>query len=78
MENIIYILVYSMRKLGDSTSLPHTFYGKGSKGPVTSTLYLSGALIGFMVPWVAALIYLLAAFFWRLPDKKVEHLRQER
>jgi uncharacterized membrane protein len=50
--------------------------GQDWKGKLSPVLYLVGIALSFIVPWVAALIYVSAAGLWLIPDRRIERTMQ--
>ena len=37
-------------------------------------LYLAAIALSFVVPWLAAALYVLAALIWLIPDRRMEKI----
>ena len=48
--------------------------GSDWKGKSSPALYLIGVALTFWRPWVAQLIYVLAALMWLVPDRRIEKI----
>ena len=48
--------------------------GNDFKGKVSVVIYLAGIALAFVAPWVSAALYTLAAAWWLVPDRRIEHL----
>lgn len=46
--------------------------GKDLKGKMSPVLYLIAIPCAFVSPWIAGGIYLLVAFIWLVPDRRIE------
>jgi uncharacterized membrane protein len=46
--------------------------GRDWKGKVSLVLYLIAIVAAFMLPWLAQVIYVLVAFMWLVPDRRIE------
>ena len=46
--------------------------GKDYKGKVSPILYILGSVFSWFSPWMAGGIYVLVAFIWLIPDKRIE------
>jgi uncharacterized membrane protein len=46
--------------------------GKDIKGKISPILYVLGIASGWISPWIAGGIYILVAFIWVVPDKRIE------
>jgi uncharacterized membrane protein len=57
---------------GDSTLAKAV--GNDFKGKVSVVIYLAGIALAFVAPWVSAALYTLAAAWWLVPDRRIEHL----
>ena len=44
------------------------------KGKVSPVLYLIGIIAAFRAPWMAQVLYLLAALLWLVPDRRIERV----
>ena len=42
------------------------------KGKLSPALYLAGIVLSCWLPWLAQLIYVLAALIWLVPDRRIE------
>ncbi len=42
------------------------------KGKLSPVLYLGGIVLSCWLPWLAQLIYVLAALIWLVPDRRIE------
>ncbi|WP_347373684.1 TMEM175 family protein [Aequorivita sp. Q41] len=52
--------------------------GKDYKGKASPILYILGIILAFFIPWVAAVLYVLVAFMWLIPDKRIEIIFNEK
>ena len=48
--------------------------GRDWKGKLSLVLYLAGVVSTAWLPWVAQAIYVVAALFWVIPDRRIEHV----
>jgi uncharacterized membrane protein len=46
--------------------------GRDVKGRVSPLLYVAGILAAFVLPWLAAALYVLVAVIWLVPDRRIE------
>jgi uncharacterized membrane protein len=46
--------------------------GKDFKGKISPVLYLIAVVVSLFVPWLAAIIYILVALMWLVPDPRIE------
>jgi uncharacterized membrane protein len=51
--------------------------GRDWKGKLSPVLYLTAILTTVWLPWVAQVIYVLAALIWIVPDSRIEHVLSE-
>ncbi len=42
------------------------------KGKISLVLYLAGAGLAFVRPWIAHLLYVIVALIWLVPDRRIE------
>jgi uncharacterized membrane protein len=47
--------------------------GKDWKGKLSPVLYLLAIVLTFFAAWAAQLIFVLVAFLWLIPDRRIEH-----
>ncbi|OLL30449.1 hypothetical protein BTH42_16980 [Burkholderia sp. SRS-W-2-2016] len=50
--------------------------GADFKGKVSVVIYLIGIGLAFVLPWVSAVLYALAAAWWFVPDRRIEHVME--
>jgi uncharacterized membrane protein len=48
--------------------------GSDFKGRVSVVIYLAGIALAFVQPWLSAALYTLAAAWWLVPDRRIEHV----
>lgn len=46
--------------------------GKDLKGKASPIIYIIAILGSFLNPWIAGILYILVAFMWLIPDKRIE------
>jgi hypothetical protein len=46
--------------------------GSDLKGKISLFIYVTGIALAFVRPWVADLIFALAAALWFVPDRRIE------
>ncbi len=51
--------------------------GKDLKGKASPVIYLIAIISAFYIPWIAAALYILVAFIWLIPDKRIEIIFRE-
>jgi uncharacterized membrane protein len=59
-------------------SLLKSALGSDWKGRVSPLLYLLGITSTFWRPWLAQLIYVVAALLWLVPDRRIEQVMDRR
>jgi uncharacterized membrane protein len=52
--------------------------GKDWKGKISVVAYLAAIASTFFIPWLAAVLYVLMALLWLVPDRRIEHALQDR
>ena len=50
--------------------------GRDLKGKVSVVIYLAGAVLAFVAPWLSAGLYTLVAVIWLVPDRRFEHVME--
>ena len=75
MSSIAYLILTRalIREHGKESSIAKAV-GNDFKGKVSVVIYLSGIALAFVVPWVSAALYTLAAAWWLVPDRRIEHV----
>ena len=53
-------------------SLLKSALGHDWKGKLSIVLYLTGVVLAFLKPWMAIALYVLVAFMWLIPDRRIE------
>jgi len=51
--------------------------GLDLKGKLSPLLYLAAIALSFVAPWMAHLIYVVAALIWLVPDRRIEKRLEE-
>jgi hypothetical protein len=46
--------------------------GKDSKGLWSLYIYTAAIPLAFLAPWLAALLYVVVAILWLVPDRRIE------
>ena len=73
MSAIAYwILQSSILKDQGPDSLLATAVGRDTKGKASMALYVVAIGLAFVQPWLAGLLYVVVAFIWLLPDRRIE------
>ncbi|HJP99414.1 MAG TPA: TMEM175 family protein [Rhodanobacteraceae bacterium] len=52
--------------------------GRDWKGKLSPLLYVAGIVSTFWVQWVAQAIYVTVALIWLVPDRRIEHVLQQK
>jgi uncharacterized membrane protein len=69
-----YILQTVIVKSQPSESILAKAIGKDIKGKSSPILYLIGISMTFFNPWISGAIYVLVAFIWLIPDRRIEEV----
>jgi uncharacterized membrane protein len=69
-----YILQGQILLINGKDSLLSKAIGKDIKGKISPILYLIAILSSYFNQWIAGAIYVLVAFIWLIPDKRIEHI----
>jgi uncharacterized membrane protein len=75
MAAIAYFLLQTriIKKDGPNSILKKAI-GKDSKGKLSPVLYILAISASFYITWIAGAIYILAAFIWLIPDRRIENM----
>ncbi len=75
-----YILQQTIKRREHGAGLLTMALGSDWKGKLSPFLYLSAIGLAFVAPWIAHLIYVVAALIWIIPDRRIEKAveREER
>jgi uncharacterized membrane protein len=69
-----FILIHALiREHGRDSPIARAV-GNDVKGKVSVVIYLAGIGVAFVAPWVSATLYALAAVWWFVPDRRIEHV----
>ncbi len=52
--------------------------GKDLKGKASPIIYIIAIISSFYSPWIAGALYVLVAFIWLIPDKRIEIIFREK
>ena len=52
--------------------------GSDWKGKLSPALYLGAIPLAFVSPWISSGLYVLVAFLWLIPDRRIERLLAKR
>jgi uncharacterized membrane protein len=72
-----YILQLAILKTQGSDSLLAKALGDDFKGKISIVLYAAAIPLSFVNQWIADGIYMLVAFIWLIPDKRIEKILNE-
>ena len=77
MAAISYFILQKIiiRSQGHDSILKHAV-GKDIKGKMSPVLYIIGIGLAWVSPWASALMYVLVALMWLIPDKRIEKILQ--
>jgi uncharacterized membrane protein len=71
-----FILIRALIREHGTDSTIAKAVGNDFKGKVSVVIYLAGIGIAFVAPWVSAALYALAAAWWFVPDRRIEHVME--
>jgi hypothetical protein len=66
-----------IRSQGSDSALARAI-GRDIKGKVSPAVYIAGILLAFVDARIAGAIYLLAAWLWLIPDRRIEKVVRRR
>ncbi len=69
-----FILQTVIIKTQGKDSLLAKAVGRDIKGKSSPIFYLCGIAASFLAPFLAEILYVLVAFMWFIPDKRIEHV----
>jgi uncharacterized membrane protein len=77
MSAIAYFILTRMliREHGEESTIAKAV-GNDFKGKVSVIIYLAGIVLAFVQPWLSAALYTLAAAWWLVPDRRIEHMME--
>lgn len=67
-----YFLAHSLISFHGKESTLAAAIGKDKKGVISVIMYITGIILAFINSWFGFLIYVLVAFMWFIPDKRIE------
>lgn len=67
-----FILQTSIIRAQGNNSLLAKAVGSDIKGKMSPILYVLAIASNFVSPWISGSIYVLVAFIWLIPDKRIE------
>ncbi|MBI3519079.1 MAG: DUF1211 domain-containing protein [Bacteroidetes bacterium] len=72
-----YILQTRIVKSQGKDSILHKAVGNDLKGKMSPVLYILGIALSLVSPWISGGLYILVAFIWLIPDKRIERVISE-
>lgn len=67
-----YFLAHSLISFHGKESILAAAIGKDKKGFISVIMYITGIILSFINSWIGFIIYVLVAFMWFIPDKRIE------
>ncbi|MBS1752881.1 MAG: TMEM175 family protein [Ferruginibacter sp.] len=67
-----YFLAHCLISFHGKESTLAAAIGKDKKGVISVIMYITGIILAFINSWFGFLIYVLVAFMWFIPDKRIE------
>jgi len=67
-----YLLQWAIIAKQGHNSLLKSALGRDWKGKWSIVLYLAAVVLAFLKPWLAIALYVLVAFMWLIPDRRIE------
>ena len=67
-----YILQFQLIKSHGPDSVLAKAVGKDIKGKLSPILYIVGIVFSWINTWISGAIFILVAFIWLIPDKRIE------
>ena len=68
-----YIMVRAMLAHHGKDSILATALGDGKKERISLVIYTVAILLAFAAPWFSALLYVVVAVIWLIPDRRIEN-----
>ncbi|HRG37360.1 MAG TPA: TMEM175 family protein [Bacteroidia bacterium] len=69
-----WILQNQLVLVNGTTSVLATALGKDFKGKISPVLYMIAIPSAFLIEWLSGFIYVMVAFMWLIPDKRLERV----
>lgn len=78
MAAIAYFILQTtiIKSQGDGSVLKNAI-GKDLKGKISPVLYVAGIVFSCISVWISGGLYVLVAFIWLIPDKRIEKIMKE-
>jgi uncharacterized membrane protein len=73
-----WILQQTLIAINGQTSVLKSAVGNDWKGKLPPVVYLAAIASTFWVQWVAQALYVLVALLWLVPDRRIEHVLQQK
>ncbi|MEO6538953.1 MAG: TMEM175 family protein [Ferruginibacter sp.] len=67
------LLVVSLLKTHGKNSTFAEAIGRDKKGKISIAIYALGILLSFVNSWIGLLLYIIVAFIWFIPDRRIEN-----
>lgn len=72
-----FILQTTIIKSQGAESVLKNAIGKDLKGKISPVLYVAGIGFSYISVWISGGLYVLVAFIWLIPDKRIEKMMKE-
>jgi len=73
-----WILQQTLIAINGQTSVLKSAVGNDWKGKLPPVVYLAAIASTFWVQWVAQALYVFVALLWLVPDRRIEHVLQQK
>ncbi len=67
-----FVLERSILRVEGRDSVLAKAIGRDIKGKISPVLYIAGAGLAFVSPWISGGLYMLVAIMWLIPDRRIE------
>jgi len=67
-----FVLERSILRVEGPDSVLAKAIGRDIKGKISPVLYIAGAGLAFVSPWISGALYVLVAIMWLIPDRRIE------
>jgi uncharacterized membrane protein len=72
-----YILQIQLIKSNGTDSILAKAVGKDLKGKLSPILYVIGIVLSWISTWISGAVFILVAFIWLIPDRRIERIIKE-
>jgi hypothetical protein len=69
-----YLLVKAIIRRHGANSILAQAVGNDLKGKMSVLLLMAGILLAFLESWIAMGLYIIVAFVWIIPDRRIEDM----